>query len=126
MIFDELREKWITEAYEAQKGILLLSVNDQLSTRGFILDLNSLPLKPYPFKELFIRWLIVINKNRILSGHAIIVTRELIMKCPIWKIVKCPIIKITLTKEKLFNKPTTSTARVGTISTSGPVGSINK
>lgn len=123
MMFDELKEMWITDLYSEYKAILLPSVKSQLSTSGLILDLDSLPLQPFPFKELFIRWLISINKKRIKDGAGIIVTREIVLKCPLWRIVKCPLKKITMTKESMFNKPKGTT---GTIGTKGTIGSINK
>lgn len=126
-MFNELREEWITKSYNLQKGILIPSIEKQLSTVGWILDLNSLPTKPFQFKELFIRWLISINRQRIEKGLEIIVTYQIIRMCPLWNIVKCPIKRITLTKESLFNKPSIgSNGTTGTIGTVGTIGSINK
>ena len=122
-MFDDLREAWITEMYKTYKAFLLPSLKDQLSRTGLILDLNSLPLKPYPFKELFIRWLISINRDRLTKGQPIIINKSIVMMCPLWRIVKCPLKHIVLTKEGMFNKPKTT---VGTIGTKGTIGTINK
>lgn len=118
-MFNELNEIWITNSYMSLKGILIPSMKNQLSKSGLFLDLDSLPIKPYPFKELFIRWLISINKQRIQSGEQVIINMKIIMLCPLWKIIKCPIKKIELTKENMFNKPIpTSKTKIQ--------GSINK
>jgi hypothetical protein len=113
-MFEDLREKWITDAYLDYKAILVPSISKQLSTVGWILDLNSLPTKPFPFKELFIRWLISVNKLRIEKQQPIIITISIIKMCPIWNIVKCPLKKIKLTKEEMFNKPKSSVSTIGT------------
>jgi hypothetical protein len=122
-MFDELKEVWITDLYKSYKGILLPSIKKQLSMSSLFLDLNSLPTKPYPFKELFIRWLISINKQRISRNEPIIVNKAIVLMCPLWRIVKCPLIKMELTKDGMFNKPKVVT---GTIGTKSSVGTINK
>jgi len=122
-MFDELKEVWITDLYKSYKGILLPSIKKQLSMSSLFLDLNSLPTKPYPFKELFIRWLISINKQRISRNEHIIINKAIVLMCPLWRIVKCPLSKIQLTKEGMFNKPKVN---IGTIGTKSTVGTINK
>jgi hypothetical protein len=122
-MFDELKEDWITDLYKSYKGILLPSVEKQLSMTSLFLDLDSLPSKPYHFKELFIRWLISINKQRISRNEPIIVNKAIVLMCPLWRIVKCPLKKIKLTKEGMFNKPIISSSTIGTKST---IGTINK
>jgi len=125
-MFDDLKEEWITKAYLSYKAILIPSITKQLSTAGWMLDLNSLPTTPFPFKELFIRWLISINKQRIQKNEPIVVTLSIIKMCPLWKIVKCPIKSIKLTKESMFNRPKSSTGSIGSIGPNGTIGSINK
>ena len=122
-MFDDLKQAWITEIYKSYRGILLPSMSSQLSTQGLILDLDSLPLKPLPFKELFIRWVISVNKKRISKKESILITKEIVLQCPLWKIVKCPLKKMNLTKEGMFNKPKKSVGTFGTVPT---FGSINK
>jgi len=122
-VFDDLKAAWITELYKSYKGILLPSVDKQLSHHGLILDLDSLPQAPIPFKELFIRWLISVNRDRINKGDSVIVTKEIVLQCPLWRIIKCPLKRLTLTKEGMFNKPGVTR---GTIGTKGTIGSINK
>ena len=126
-MFEELKAAWILEAYKSYKGVLIPSISSQLSTQGYYLDLDSLPLKPLSFKDIFLRWLIFVNKARIQKGLEVVATRELVLQCPVWKLVKCPIKSLKLTKEGMFNKPSrTTTSTVGTIGTVGTVGSINK
>jgi hypothetical protein len=128
-MFEDLKAAWITEELSNYKAILLPSLDKQLSTSGLMLDLNSLPSIPVNFKELFIRWLILINKDRIEKKQSILITKEIVLKCPIWKVVKCPLKKITLTKESMFNapKPTSGSKKtVGTIGSTLTVGRINK
>ena len=134
-MFDELNELAITELYTSYKAIILPSVNNQLSTSGLILDLDSLPVHPVPFKELFIRWLISINKKRIAQGEQVFVSRESVLSCPLWRLIKCPLKSLKLTKEGMFNKPKVSTIPIGskrsnptkgTIGTRGPSKTINR
>ena len=113
-MFDELKVAWITEIYKSHKGILLPLVSSQLSNQGYFLDLDSLPIHPIPFKELFIRWLIAINKDRISNNQPVIVTYGIVLNCPLWRAIKCPIKKVSLTKESMFNKPTPPKGTIGT------------
>ena len=128
-MFDDLRSAWISKIYESYRMIILPTLDKQMSVKGLYLDLDSLPLKPLPFKEYFIRWLIAVNKQRLEKGLEIVITYDLVMKCPIWQLVKCPIKSVKLTKEGMFNKPSSTkgtTGTFGTIGTIGTIGSINK
>jgi len=126
MMFDELKEAWITELYKSYRGLLLPNMEKQLHMHGLFLDLDSLPNHPFHFKELFIRWLISVNKDRLLRGEGIFVNKQVVMACPLWKIVKCPLKRIKLTKEAMFNRPTSSVGTMGTLGTKGAVGTFNK
>jgi hypothetical protein len=131
-MFEELKAAWLTDLYMSYKGILLPSLTNQLSKEGVFLDLDSLPLKPIPFKELFIRWLILINKDRIERNEGIFISRGIVLNCPLWRAIKCPMKSIKLTKESMFNKPNRPTGTIGTvgtiktIGTTKTIGSINK
>ena len=128
-MFEELKAAWITEMYKSYSAILVPSISKQLSLTGMMLDLDSLPTFPYPFKELFIRWLISINKDRLEKGLSVIVTRQIIFACPLWKVIKCPLKAIKLTKEGMFKGSIGSVSTkktVGTVGTTGTIGSINK
>ena len=122
-MFDDLKAAWLTELYKSYKGILLPSLDQQLSDKGLILDLDSLPTTPVPFKELFIKWLISVNRTRIERGDGVIVTKEIVLACPLWRMVKCPLRSLKLTREGLFGKPKTTAKTIGS---KGPVGSINR
>ena len=63
------------------------------------------------------------NKERLDKRQDLLITKELILKCPLWKLVKCPIKKIELTKENMFKRSTTGTT--GTIGTTPTKGTIN-
>jgi hypothetical protein len=112
-MFDELKEEWITQSYMSYKAILLPSMTKQLGISGLILDLDSLPIRPIPFKELFIRWLISINKDRLKQGLPIFINQQIVRMCPLWGMIKCPLKKIELTKEGMFNKPTKTFKTIG-------------
>jgi len=112
-MFNDLKELWITNLYKSYWAILLPSIEKQMTTSGLVLDLDSLPTQPIPFKELFIRWLISIQRDRIEKGAGVIVTKEIVLACPLWKVVKCPLKRVKLTKEALFNRPTTSKKSIG-------------
>jgi len=122
-MFDNLKEAWITEIYDSYKAILLPDVNNQLSTTGLLLDLNSLPINPVPFKELFIKWLILINRDRLAKGQSILINEIIVKSCPLWKLIRCPLKKITLTKVGMFNKPKASVSSIGSKKS---LGSFNK
>ena len=121
-MFEELKTELITKLLKEQRGILLPTIKEQLSLDGYILDLDALPVSPLPFKDLFIRWLVSVNQQRIQNSQPVLCTYELVMRCPLWRVVACPIRKLTLTKEGMFNKPTASKGTLGTM----PTRSINR
>jgi hypothetical protein len=112
--------------YNDLKGVLVQDIM-QPNARGMILDLNSLPTDPINIKEAVIRWLISVNLTRLNGGDEPIVTLDLLLKCPVWKVISPPLKYVTLTKDGMFqgamNKP-----KPGVIQpTSRPMpGSINK
>jgi hypothetical protein len=107
--YDKLDAVFIADAMLASHG-------------GMVLDLNSLPNAPIPFKDIFIMWLIEINMPRIESGQPPIITYDLISRCPLWKIIRPPLKRLTMTREGLFSK-TKTPANIGKKS---KMGSINK
>ena len=106
--------------YESMRAIFVHDLS-QPDTKGLLLDLDSLPSKPEGLKEAVIKWLISVNLTRIKGGEDPIITLELVLKCPVWKIVRPPLKRVKLTKEQLFNKP-----GVKTIGQKQIPGSINK
>lgn len=122
-MFDDLKEAWVTESYMSYEAILIPSMKKQLGISGLYLDLDSLPIRPIPFKELFIRWLIVLNRDRLKDGLPVFINQQVVRACPLWNIIKCPMKKIKLTKEGMFNKPTKT---VRTIGSRPPTRAINR
>ena len=57
------------------------------------LDLNQLPIK---YKEVFIKWIIFINKDRIEKGQNIFIDMQLALKCPLWKLTKPPFVNFSI------------------------------
>lgn len=108
----------LERAYEELKGIPLLPIE---GNKLMVLDLNALPTKPLPFKEIFLRWALSVQEGRILFGDDPIFPYELVKRCPIWKLVSIPIRTLKLTQEGMFNKPS-----VTTVGKQPKVGSINK
>jgi hypothetical protein len=92
----------IERAYEKLKGIPLLPI---AGDKMLVLDLDSLPTKPIPFKEVFLRWAIAANEGRLLNREDPIFPYELVKRCPLWRTISMPIKTFKMTKEGLFNKP---------------------
>lgn len=110
----------VEKFYKEQRAIFVHDL-EKPDSKGLILDLDALPTKPAGLKEAVIRWLISVNLTRLRNDEEPLVTLSLVLKCPVWKIVNPPLKRITLTKEKMFNKP-----KVKTLGQKASVGSINK
>lgn len=106
--------------YKDLRGVFVHDLG-KAEDRGMFLDLDSLPTKPTGIKEAVIKWLIAVNLSRLKNGDDPIITLQLVLKCPVWKIVPPPLKRIKLTKEQMFNKPT-----VKTLGQKSKPGSINK
>lgn len=106
--------------YKDLRGVFVHDLG-KAEDRGMFLDLDSLPSKPEGIKEAVIKWLIAVNLTRLKGGEDPIITLQLVLKCPVWKIVQPPLKRIKLTKESLFNKP-----GVKTLGQKSKPGSINK
>lgn len=119
-----LTEPMLVEHYYSEMRAIFIHDLGKPDKQGMILDLDSLPPKPQGLKEAVIRWIISINLTRLNHGDPPIVTLETVLKCPVWRIVRPPLKRLTLTKEKLFNKPTIKP--VGSIGPKSLPGSINK
>jgi len=94
----------VEKYYQNLKGIFISGIGKP-DMQGMFLDLNALPSVPFNFKEAVIKWLVYVNLTRILKGSDPIITLQLVLQCPVWKIIKPPIQRLTLTKENLFGKP---------------------
>jgi len=118
-----LNEAWLEDAYKENRGMMVLSLKDQLGMRGLILDLDSLPSQPLPFKEIFIKWILKVNQPRIEAGEKPLVTVELALKCPLWKAIDPPFISVKLTKEAMFKKPKPTIRSIGSKPSMGSINS---
>lgn len=110
----------VEEYYARLKGILVTGVGGNV-LNGMVLDLNALPTKPIDLKAAVIKWLVSVNLPRLKKGKDAITDISLIMKCPIWKVVKPPFRKIQLTPKGMINKPSVTTVGQKSIP-----GQINK
>lgn len=110
----------VEDYYKSLRGILL-SESMLPDRQGMYLDLNSLPSEPIDLKGAVIKWIVHVNLPRLRDGLDPVVTLQLILKCPIWKVVKPPLKKLALSPEGMFNKP-----KVKTLGQKPRQGSINK
>ena len=108
----------IVKAYESLSGLAMLPIEGR---DLLVLDLDALPLKPLPFKEVFLKWALRLNEGRMLQGEEPIFPFELVKACPLWRVIPMPIRRMGMTQEGMFGKPTIKTA-----SKSLRPGSINK
>jgi hypothetical protein len=113
------QDKFISDYLQKNRAILITSVNKSLNSILFI-DLSELPItNNINFPELLLRWIISVNKSRLEKGLDIIITYDIIKKCPIWKIVGMPIKSIKLDKQSLNKSssptPTRKTRKIGSI-----------
>ncbi len=97
------QDKFISNYLMKNRGIIVPSVNRSLNSILFI-NLQQLPLQPYNFPEILLRWIINVNHKRIENNEEILITYDIIKKCPIWEIIEMPVRNLKLTKESL-NKP---------------------
>jgi len=116
-----LTEPMLVEHFYNDLRAIFIHDIGKVENQGMILDLDALPTKPPGIKEAVIKWLISVNLTRLRGNKEPIITLKLVLQCPVWKIVRPPLKRITLTKENLFNKPT-----VKTLGKKGSPGSINK
>lgn len=117
----KLLEPMLVEHYYSMVHGIFVHDLGQPDDRGMILDLDALPTKPPGIKEAVIRWLIAVNLTRLKGNEEPIITLKLVLQCPVWKIVRPPLKRLTLTKEKMFNKP-----GITTLGKKASMGSINK
>lgn len=92
----------LQEAYDAYRVLPMLPLTSTMQL--LVLDLNNLPVKPIPFKEVFLRWMLQVNETRIMNGEEPIMTFNLAKMCPIWKIIKMPVRSVTMSRDGLTVK----------------------
>jgi hypothetical protein len=90
-------------AYEQYRALALLPL--KTSMQLLVIDLNNLPTKPIPFKEVFIRWMLQANESRMINNEEPIMSYELAKMCPIWKIIKMPVRSVTMSRDKIMQAP---------------------
>jgi hypothetical protein len=114
------QDEELQKYYSELRGIIVkLSLNPNIS--GMILDLNALPTDPLNLKEAVIKWIIQVNLPRLNRGEDPITTLELMLKCPVWKVIQPPLRRISLEQKKLLNRPSNKNK-----SQKAAPGSINK
>ena len=106
-------------AYEQYRAIPLLPLSTNMQM--LVLDLDNLPIKPIPFKEIFLRWMMQANEGRMINGEEPLMTYELARLCPIWKVIKMPIKSLAMTRDKVMKPP-----KIQTVRQQAQPGSINK
>jgi hypothetical protein len=106
-------------AYERYRAIPLLPLSTNMQM--LVLDLDNLPVKPIPFKEVFLRWMMQANESRMINGDEPLMTYELARMCPIWKLIKMPIKSLAMTRDKVMKPP-----KIQTVRQQSQPGSINK
>ncbi len=111
-----LRLRRIQNEMMRLKGLMTLPVD------GLLLDMTKLPTQPPGMKLALVKWIIKANEERIIKGDKAIITRELIAKCPIFKLTPIPFVGVAMTPEALFN----TLGKPGAVIGRRPPGSINK
>jgi hypothetical protein len=83
------QDEWIKDYASKNKTILLQNINAKLNS-FFFLDLSVLPTKPVNYREVFIKWLLIVNKPRLQRGEEILCNYEVIKVCPLWSVFPMP------------------------------------
>lgn len=92
-----------------------------LPAEGLLLDLSAIPQEPPGLKDVLFKWILKANSARLIKGEPLIITKALVLSCPIWKFTAPPLRSVPLTPEALLQpfKPTPTIGRK-------PPGSINR
>lgn len=99
----------LQEAYELYRGLPILPL--KTSMQLLVIDLDNLPVKPIPFKEVFIRWMLQANESRMINGEEPFMSYELAKMCPIWKLIKMPVRSVTMSRDRIMQAPKLKTVR---------------
>ena len=101
------QDKFVNDYLLQHTKVLIPFINHESMTI-FGVDLNVLPIEPVNLRSAFIKWLIKVNEPRLRSGQDLMITYEIVKRCPLWKITPMPFRALSLNRRAL-NKP------VGTI-----------
>jgi hypothetical protein len=108
------QDEWIKDYASKNKQIILQNINQQLNTFFFV-DLSVLPTKPVNYREIFVKWLIVVNKQRLQRGEEILCNYEIVKLCPLWSVFPMPFKRGTLESisSQIGKQPTKTVASIG-------------
>jgi hypothetical protein len=115
----------LTLVYSKYESLVSLPISD---TKMLGIDLSLLPNKPLPFKEVLIKWLLMANEPRLLANEEPLFPMALVKQCPIWKLVRMPVVTIDLKNQVEENKSKTinKIPVKKTIGNNKMVGAINR
>ena len=105
LLFDS--NEFLKEFLVENRALILSELDSEMKNFSMI-DLDKLPREPVDFKEVLMRWLIAVNRPRLENGENMIMTFDLIKKCPIWRTIPLPLRKLPLQREAI-NKPASVT-----------------
>lgn len=74
-----------------------------LPVEGLLLDMTKIPSRPPGIKEALIKWIVKANEDRIAHGDKVLVTKALILACPLWKVIPIPFVNLEMTPEAMFD-----------------------
>lgn len=93
----------LEDAYQRLRGLPMIPLKTNMQL--LVIDLDNLPTKPLPFKEVFIKWMLQANESRLINGEEPILSYELAKMCPLWKLIRMPIRSLTMSREKMIKPP---------------------
>lgn len=99
----------LESAYNSYRMLPMLPLKTTMQL--LVVDLDNLPTKPIPFKEVFLKWMLQANEGRIMNGDEPLMTFELARMCPIWKIIKMPVRSVTMSRDRIMQAPKLKTVR---------------
>ncbi len=121
-------DRFVNDYLARNTKVVIPYINHEAMTI-YGVDLTALPTEPIDFRTAFVKWLIKINEPRLRVGKDLLITYDIVRRCPLWKVVPMPFRPISLTPEAVseaVGKPAVlgSAAPRGTIKNRAPIGSI--
>ena len=111
------KDAFVNEYLQKNTKVLIPFINHESMTI-FGVDLTVLPTKPVDYRAAFIKWLIKVNEPRLRAGNDLLITYDIVKRCPLWRMIPMPFRSLELTKVAL-RKPV---GPKGTISTKSSYG----